>query len=357
MSDFACIGWNLSKNNPDMKYFVLCMLIGSISARTWTDTKGRTIEAEIVSANETGVIVDLKGVKTEILLKTLSDEDKVFVSGWIAGHAGGKSEDGAAAPDTAVSMLGIELVKGGKVTIVEKDLPRDVISKYSEERGRPSQLRLGIALPKGFDPTKPQWVFWVSVTVFNDSNRQSGNLGVIREFAQTGVDAGWVVIAVDTDLGNPRWDDREADGGRDQAVQLEAITLLRKTWPAIGSWTFVCGGHGGGGKASFFRAGHLTAGKLNVKGLYLSRSDQELTEKAVEETEIRDSQLGKMDVWYSHVKTESGKPVPYVLFVEKKLKQNGYKTVRLENCEGGEELDKEDFTKALDWFADSTGKP
>ena len=71
-----------------LSYFALGGLFLSsalvVGARTWTDTKGRKIDAEIVSKTGNSVTVNLKGKETKIPLKKLSKADQEFVAGWKA---------------------------------------------------------------------------------------------------------------------------------------------------------------------------------------------------------------------------------------------------------------------------------
>lgn len=49
-----------------------------VSARTWTDVKGRTIKAELVRVDGTTVIVNRNGTELPIQLVTLSQADQEF---------------------------------------------------------------------------------------------------------------------------------------------------------------------------------------------------------------------------------------------------------------------------------------
>jgi len=74
-----------------------------VGARTWTDVKGRKLEAEIVSKIEDSVTIHLKGKDTEISLKKLSKADRDFVAEWEAEEADEepKTETKKALPESA----------------------------------------------------------------------------------------------------------------------------------------------------------------------------------------------------------------------------------------------------------------
>ena len=67
--------------NPKIHNFtfaVLCLLCSHAPARTWTDTQGRTIEAELVSATATEVTLLLSANKkvATLSLTKLSEGDR-----------------------------------------------------------------------------------------------------------------------------------------------------------------------------------------------------------------------------------------------------------------------------------------
>lgn len=70
-----------------MKSIYLTALLASFlhthaEARTWTDVKGRQIEAEILGKTANSVTVLLKGKQTQIPLSKLSEQDREFVKNW-----------------------------------------------------------------------------------------------------------------------------------------------------------------------------------------------------------------------------------------------------------------------------------
>ncbi|MFC5050727.1 hypothetical protein ACFPK9_08880 [Rubritalea spongiae] len=74
---------------PKLTVAALSLLSDFLSARTWTDVKGRTLEAEMVSKSESSVTVLVRGQKTEIALEMLSESDQKFVKNWERGDVAG----------------------------------------------------------------------------------------------------------------------------------------------------------------------------------------------------------------------------------------------------------------------------
>ena len=63
-----------------------------MGARTWTDVKGRTIDGEIISKDQTKVKVDVKGKPVDIPLKMLSQADRDYVTHWEPAAASTEAE-------------------------------------------------------------------------------------------------------------------------------------------------------------------------------------------------------------------------------------------------------------------------
>ncbi|MFD2159379.1 hypothetical protein ACFSW8_10750 [Rubritalea tangerina] len=75
------------KSSLVKKSVLPAVFVGSallLGARTWTDVKGRKIEADIVSKTTSAVVVKKKGKEITIPLVKLSQADRDFVAGWEA---------------------------------------------------------------------------------------------------------------------------------------------------------------------------------------------------------------------------------------------------------------------------------
>ena len=161
--------------------------------------------------------------------------------------------------------------------------------------------------------------------------------------------AGWLVIAADTDLGNPWLEDNERATGSDLAVHLQAVAALAKAWPGSKSWEFACCGHSGGAKASFYRVGDLLAAGLKVTGMYLSGCNQDLTADAREETKCSKAGLHKVNVFVSSGKADTIATTAHAENLAKSTKED-FGKIRLEHHDGGHSIDQAEFKKALEWF-------
>lgn len=327
--------------------FFLAFLSGHASARTWTDVTGRKIEAEILGVEGGKVILGFKGKKIPLDIAKLSDADREFITTWEKEKAGTPSEPSTGGPD---------LEKGGAVNNIETDLSVETVKLFSKSKHPSTKLKIAIALPADFDPAKHQRVMWVSAAINDDAERAGGNIRSMGMYAGPATQAGWVVVAADGDMGNPRGDDnKDNDDGQDLALHREAIATLAGYWPGFTTWDFAFCGSSGGAKATFYRMGDLFDSELNVVGLFLAGCNEDKTDGARSETRFKRGDTRKVRVYISNGKADTISTVAHAEALEKSIKGGSYGDVRLELFEGGHEMNREEFTKALEWFAESQG--
>ena len=326
-------------------------LIVSGTARTWTDVTGRKIEAEIVSVEGDQVLLLFNGKKVPLDLARLSNEDQEFIKEWAVHQTATETDNSG-----ELELCGTPLKTGGAVNVIEEPLSATTLKEFSKASDKPGKLRLAVALPDGFDPSKPQYVMWVSAAINNEGERKRGNTGAIGRYAKVATEAGWVVIAADTDQGNPRLEDNQKATGGDLAVHTEAIEILSKAWPGFKASKFACCGFSGGAKATFYRAGDLLVSDLEVIGMFLGGCNQDMTDDARDETRFRKAGLRKIRVFISNGKDDKISSVAHATAVKDSVKSNGYGDVRLELFEGGHQMDNQEFLKAMAWFKEAPKK-
>lgn len=333
------------------------LIMTTAEGRIWTDTTGRKIDAEILAVEGDKVVLQFKGKRTPLALDRLSAEDRSFAEQWTKDHPAGAGE--VKTPDTPAGELklcGTTLSSNGSVNQVQEPLSAAALKSFSKAKVKPTLLKMAVALPAGFDPAKPQHVMWVSAAINNDDERKNGNCGAMGMYAGAATAAGWLVIAADTELGNPRMEDNQRSEGGDLAVHQNAVEVLAKTWPGFKTWTFACCGFSGGAKASFYRVGDLLASELNVAGMFLAGCNQDLTADAREETRCRKAGLRKIRVFISNGKSDTISSMALAEAVESSVKGNGYGDVRLEPFEGDHSMNRAGFEQAMAWFKEPPEK-
>ncbi|QQL45549.1 hypothetical protein [Sulfuriroseicoccus oceanibius] len=350
-----------------MKNVLICLAAAGLvtvdvgSARTFTDNQNRKIDAEIVRVDGAAVVFDHKGREVKFPIAKLSEVDQEYVQYWVETHQDGQGgvvesdagkSGGIGASAGGLTLCGKVLKANGSVQTVTAPLDEKTLKEFSRSKTKPTELKISIALPKGFDPTKPQRVMWVSAPINNENERKKGNAGAMWAFAGPGTAEGWVVVAADTDMGNPRVEDNERSKGTDLAVHTAAVEALTEAWPQFKTWQFACCGGSGGGKASFYRVGDLLVNDLNVTGMFLAGCNQDCTADARAETRFKKSGLRKIKVWISNGRSDTISNVGHAESVAASMKGNRYGEIRLELFDGGHVIKKEEFVKALQWFVE-----
>lgn len=321
-------------------------------ARIWTDKKNRKIEAKLLRVEGNKIVLERKGKEVKVAISKLSEGDQQYIKEWQEENDEG-DDNREESNSGEITVCGKVLKPNGVINVVEEAANAKVMKAYSKAAPdrKPTKVKIAIALPKGFDPSKPQHVMWISAAINSDAERKAGNLAAIHAYAKAGTDAGWVVIAADTDQGNPRLEDNQQSDGGDLAVHTQAIQAITKAWPKFSTWKFACCGHSGGGKASFSRVGQLLASNLNVIGLFLSGCNQDMTAMARKEARFKKSSLRKIKVWISNGKKDTISNVGHAESLEKSIKSNRYGKIRLELFDGGHVIHYPDFTRSMKWFS------
>ena len=343
-------------NNKYMRKITRCSvalllsLSGTLTARPFTDVNGRIIEAEYVSLVDGLVTINRSGQAFSVPLDRFSKADQEFIG---AQAAKTSSMTVAAAKGTGNSQVnGQELKRNGAITLVEAPLTTDTLKKTQKFKDV-TGIKIGIALPENFDPAMPQKVLWVSAPINSEAERTKGNIAALRGYSGTAIAEGWMVIAVDCNMGNPRRDDKEPDI-TDLPINHQAIAMLSAAWPGFAKSTFVCAGFSGGSKASFYRVGQLLTAGLNVTGLFLGGCNEDKTEFAKKETNVRSDDLRKVNVFMSNGQSDKVASVAAGKNVAAKV-DKAFGKVRSETFDGGHSLSHEQLKSALTWFQE-TGK-
>ena len=322
------------------------------SARKWTDTQGRTIEAEIVRADADSVTVLTGGREVKIPRSKLSEEDQEYCDEWLEND--GKVEendsdpkDGDAVPPkegTAKGEMvfdGKPLVTGGKVNVFSYDYSAEALAA-AKKNLKPGEtgFRIGIAVPAGFDPAKPQRVFIANTAQNNAQQTAQGNTAMAGFFAKQCVERGWICVAFDSNLGRPTHNQDLVSG----------VAKMNEVWPQFGKWKFVCGGFSGGGKAAFWPAAYLLKEKYQMTGLFLANTNEDFSGLAAKEYRIKKSDYANVSVFWGTGKWDEVATKQTGEMMRKSLMGNGMKEVRVEFHEGKHSLYHPQFIEALKWF-------
>jgi hypothetical protein len=342
-----------------MKYtilaaFGLLCLLSTAQARTWTDNLGRTIEAEMVRADADSVTVLSGGREVKIPRSKLSEADRKYCDEWLENRDGGDSDDSEAG-DTGekakpaqggggkgeMDFDGKPLITGGKVNVFSYAYePAALDAAKKSLRDGETGYRIGIAVPAGFDPSKPQRVFVANTAQNNAQQTLEGNTRMAEFFSKQCAEQGWVCFAFDSNLGRPL---------HNQDLVC-AVAKMNEVWPKFSQWKFVSGGFSGGGKASFRPAAYLLKNGYQVTGLFLANTNQDFSEVARKDYKIKKSDYSNVVVFWGTGKWDEIATQATGAQMKKSLEGNGMKEVRVEFHEGKHSLYQPQFIEALKWF-------
>ena len=338
-----------------LPWVFLSLGMGTLQARVWTDLQGRKIEADMVRMDGGDPVVNLRGKETKLPAAKLSAGDVEFVAQWKTEHpdgaaatttdgtsppAGEAKPGSATVPGGAATLDGKPMLPDGKQNLVEKPFGPEALKdlKKSGETG----FKLAVGVPPGFDAARPMKVYIVSTAVNSDAERVGGNIAKFNMYAGACAEQGWVCIAADTDKGVP---------ATTHAIEA-AFALLAKEWPGFAQSTFAVGGFSGGSKACFFNAAWLAKKKYNLVGAYLGGCNHDTSEENRDEIKSPAAGFRKLKVYLGTGKQDNIATPAQAEGVQKSLKDNGIRNVRLELHEGGHSMSKEQFVAALKWFAE-----
>lgn len=325
--------------------------ITALSARTWTNNQGRSIEAEMVRIEGETVIVKRNGADVPIKIETLSAADKEFLEQWKKGTAdqlpAKPNAPGAAAG--ALTLYGKTITRDGKMNLVESPLPEPETKRHAKKEGKETvltgvdtTLKLAVAVPADFDPAKPQKVFIVVTAVNSEAEKANGNIGVFEMYCASCIEAGWVCIAVDSNVGDPNT----------FLPQQQAFTLLGKEWPGIKSSIFAVGGFSGGAKGCWAPVAWLVKNKYQVAGVFMGGCNQDYSEIFRKEVSAPAGGYRPIRAYMSTGKDDKTASPAAAELVIKSLKSNGIRNVRHELHDGGHSFYTPHFAEALRWFAE-----
>jgi len=338
----------------------LILLVGVVwtalplSARTWTDVEGRKVEADLLRVDGDKAIVKLRDKEVPLTISRLSDDDQRYVDLWKKDNP--VTASAKSSPASKYVICKTELKPDGEIITIETRLPARARSTIAKSLARfpelvakiPFGLRIGIALPAGFDPSKPQRVLWVGIDqrlVYAKADRL---LVAMNWFAKDATDAGWVVLAVDTDGPFPEGPGTGGDIAfrRNQsALNHEAAMILGDAWPGFKQWQLVCCGIDAGAVSSQYWTGFMQRSKLNLIGMFLAGMASDWTDDIMHLSGCNKGDLAHVAVFLS---------IPHRSWTGVAIEpiwKSHYSKLQIEYWDEERTVDKAAFRKALAWFS------
>jgi len=315
----------------------------SAQARTWTDKTGRSMEADLVRVEGDEVVLKKGKKEYRLSLEKLSQEDQDFI----------EEHEEEREPLGPGELFGTALQLGNTVT-AETELSPELLKLFSKHREVPEKMVISVYLPTSFDPSKLQKVFWPASGLNNDGEWRGGDIAKMRWGGDPGQKNGWLVIAANTNLGNPK--ERNGPGKYDAITSFdeEVIRALTDVWPNFRQWKHASGGFSGSGKASFYRVATLLKNDCNVVGQVIGGVNQVNADFIVKEYRLKRKrkELADLKLFVSTGTKDPLVPESSLDDVLAQVKKMGYRNVRNERYEGAHGTNDAHIQEAMKWFVE-----
>ena len=214
------------------------------------------------------------------------------------------------------------------------------------ETDKVKTVKVGIALPKDFDPKKK----WPILVVYATSDKTySSSVNHLREYVPTATDLGWVAVAGDFP---PEKED--CDQWRWAAVGT-LLDAMHTAWPESKKWPVACAGFSGGAKRSGWFGAIMSKDGYNVIGMWMGGCNADIPTQA-SRAYTPPPHYKHIPIFLSSGKRDSIATPSAHEAVKASLRQSGFMKVRLESHDGDHSLNQDHIKMGLTWFMDEEKK-
>lgn len=305
---------------------VSSLLIAPLFARTWTNQEGKKIEADLLSATDTEVVIEMKGKPYTLPLETLSQEDRDHVREWREQRAKRLKEE--------AFLIGETQLEPGQTATVEFPLPEGV-SQLMDGR---KMGQAALILPKNFNPFEETYdVCLVHLADGGNAGSPSavGYYGALKKDPR--------VLLIGVDIGPQR----------ELLAERAFLELLDSKWPGFAKWPMSVWGFSGGAKRSCYAAAMLAKHEYHLIGMYLGGCNEDRLDEGEKWGKVRAKQrraLRQVPIFLSSGTEDKVATLEQVEGVQKSMEKGGCKIVKLAPYEGSHALNSADQLEALRWF-------
>ncbi len=348
-----------------MRCLVVFLLWESATAREWTNSEGRTIEAEFVEIEGDKVVLEMNGKTYKVALDSLTEDDREFARS--AAEEGGAKEEVAPAEGLKLADQAVEAGKTQQLDVElsaeNQEIAREGLrgwrdsykENYAGSGGwfntindghEVARMNLTVGLPPGFDPASgKEWPIFVSFSNVQAAGGHCPGSGIYWNACR---EKGWVLLAFD-----PKPDAKKlCSTPVMMACAKQAFEELHAAWPESKTWPIVVGGSSGGAKFSTWMGPLISElPETDVRGLFLSacneahffdyaKGDLKVGRKTIRELKVVLS-TGTKDNLVSEAQREQ---------VLDQIDGSGIREVHSLLHDGGHGLNQEQLRDALDWL-------
>lgn len=209
------------------------------------------------------------------------------------------------------------------------------------------KAKVGIVLPRDFDPAR-SWPVWV-VNVTSSGEAQP--IGALRGIRESLLAKGWVGIAAEGPF-KPNPDSTEWY----LAMLSSALAATHTAWPESRKWPYACGGFSGGAKRSGGVAASLAKSGYNVIGMFMAGCNEDAASTGLSSSKPAAATFKKVPIFLSSGAEDKVATPAQHATVKASMERTGFKDVRLEGHPGAHKLHKEHVDAAMAWFLEVAAK-
>lgn len=238
---------------------------------------------------------------------------------------------------------GLSLTLGQTNILQIPTLPTEAAELQSVGVGQPEVVLVGLALPRGFDPSRPTPVLFTSVT----GDPYQSNIKEMEVYRERAVARGWVLLT-----GQPHpWPDRPQDTLTGRRVAADAaFRTLAELFPDSETWPTAFAGFSGGAKLAQILSGYFISRDRRVVGALMSGCNENNIVVVIDHYNPDRKKLKNMGYFLSSGRLDQVSSPEQMKDVRRTLRRRGAKNVRLETFDGPHANYLPHIDEALIWF-------
>jgi len=298
--------------------------------RTWTNSKGQKIVAEISNATDDTVTLILKKNKKpyELKIADLGEDDQAFIKTWVEEQAEALKKK----KDEMFTFGDTKLVPGKNHQLTMK------VDKKRYPKASKDTFTMGIVVPKGFDPINKKYTV-VQVSVAG-TGKPSKALGAYMNLVNK---ADCIILGMD-----------DATYGSN-LPSVVAFTMMNEKWDIkTKQWPLAFFGFSGGAKASAYKMAQAASWDYqNIIGSYMTGCNEDRTAVAMDAYKLKSKQkriFKNSSIWLSSGTTDKTATPQHHKSVMSSMKKNRIKHVKIHTFTGGHMIFKDDQVQAIQWM-------
>ena len=248
------------------------------------------------------------------------------------------------------AVLAAPGLKPGGFAQFNVELPREV--RMAAGRGQLSPVAhalVTIAAPANLDTRRDSPVMFISAT---SDPQYNSSRGLLAAYADTGLNAGWIMVAVDPVEEVPLEKD---DVALRLALNEAALATLELQWPSARKAPLAFGGFSGGAKYSGWLAAAFARQGRHIAGIYLAGINADAVISAARHFKVLDAEYKRIPIFLQYGEDDAISTPADHRIISEELLRVGFKNVRIESFKGAHEVDPTPMRKALLWFRESAG--